>query len=300
MYMNAITAHSLTLSYQENIIIKALDVTIPKGQITVFIGGNGCGKSTLLRSFARLLPPQKGSILLDGGDIAKLPTKQVARKLAVLPQSPIAPEGLTVLQLVKQGRYPYQSWLQQWSTEDEVAVNKALKATGMETFAERPIDSLSGGQRQRAWIAMTLAQQTEVILLDEPTTYLDLSHQIEILDLLFELNQQEQRTIVMVLHDLNLASRYANHIIAISNQGIYAQGRPEEIITSTLVRDVFGLEAQIVEDPLFGTPLCIPYGKGRKVIHERNQHSYEDTKARDDQDKRNERNESQDAVLSHA
>jgi iron complex transport system ATP-binding protein len=268
--MNAIMARSLTLSYQENIIINELDVTIPKGEITVFIGGNGCGKSTLLRSFARLLPPQKGSILLDGKDMAKLPTKQVARKLAVLPQSPMAPEGLTVLQLVKQGRYPYQSWLQQWSKEDEVAVKKALKATGMELFAERPIDSLSGGQRQRAWIAMTLAQQTEVILLDEPTTYLDLSHQIEILDLLFELNQQEQRTIVMVLHDLNLASRYADHIIAISNQGIYAQGRPEEIITSTLVRNVFGLEAQIVEDPLFGTPLCIPYGKGRKVRYERN------------------------------
>jgi len=183
-----IETKSLTLGYGDSIIINELDIAIPKGEITVFIGGNGCGKSTLLRSIARLLKPESGSVLLDGKDVAKLPTKEVAKKLSILPQSPVAPEGLTVLQLVKQGRFPYQSWLKQWSEKDEEIVMNALKVTGMEEFKDRHVDELSGGQRQRAWIAMTLAQDTDIILLDEPTTYLDLTHQIEILDLLFELN----------------------------------------------------------------------------------------------------------------
>ncbi|RNB87632.1 ABC transporter ATP-binding protein [Brevibacillus fluminis] len=254
----------LTLTYGEKPIIENLDLHIPQGQISVFIGKNGCGKSTLLRSLARLLKPKSGSILLDGKAIDQWQTKAVAKRLAILPQGPVAPEGLTILQLVKQGRYPYQSWLSQWSEEDERMVMEALHATNLTDLAERPVDSLSGGQRQRAWIAMTLAQGTETILLDEPTTYLDLAQQIEILDLLFELNEKEQRTIVMVLHDLNLACRYAHHIVAVNDRTIYAQGRPEEIITEQLVRDVFHMECQITHDPLYGSPMCIPYGKGRR------------------------------------
>lgn len=267
--MSSLETHSLTLSYGNELIIQDLNLSILQGRITVFVGSNGCGKSTLLRSMARLLKPQKGSILLDGKGIMKLQTKEIARKLAILPQGPIAPEGLTVLQLVKQGRYPYQNWLQQWSKEDEWMVNKALDETNMREFVDRSVDSLSGGQRQRAWIAMTLAQGTDIILLDEPTTYLDLSHQIDILDLLFELNEREQRTIVMVLHDLNLAARYAHHMVAIRNKKIYSQGKPEDILTSEMVRDVFEMECEIAADPLFGTPLCIPHGRGRRIKDEK-------------------------------
>ncbi|MCP3740546.1 ABC transporter ATP-binding protein [Rossellomorea sp. BNER] len=259
---------ALTLGYGDSIIIKELDIEIPKGEITVFIGGNGCGKSTLLRSMARLLKPKMGSVMLDGSAISKLSTKEVARKMAILPQSPSAPEGLTVLQLVKQGRYPHQTWLKQWSQKDEEIVRNALKATKMEDFQDRKVDELSGGQRQRAWIALTLAQDTDIILLDEPTTYLDMTHQIEILDLLFELNEQEERTIVMVLHDLNLACRYAHNIVAIKNQQIYAQGKPEEVISCELVKNVFDMNCQVTSDPLFGTPLCIPHGRGRCIMQE--------------------------------
>jgi iron complex transport system ATP-binding protein len=263
--MSILQTNALTLSYGDTTIIDDLNLNIPTGEITVFVGANGCGKSTLLRSLARLLRPKSGSILLEGDAISSMPTKDVAKRLAILPQGPIAPEGLTVLQLVKQGRYPYQSWLNQWSKEDEEMVNRALEATQMKEFADRSVDSLSGGQRQRAWIAMTLAQKTEIILLDEPTTYLDMTHQIEILDLLFDLNEKEQRTVVMVLHDLNLACRYAHHIVAMSDQKIYAQGRPEDVIQPEMVRDVFHMECEIATDPLFGTPLCIPHGKGRYV-----------------------------------
>lgn len=261
--MHALETRQLTLSYGERNIIEGLDVNIPRGKITVFIGSNGCGKSTLLRSLARLLKPKGGAILLDGEAIAKRSTKEVAKRLAILPQGPTAPEGLSVLQLVKQGRYPYQSWLQQWSEEDEKMVTRALEATQLTSLANRPVDSLSGGQRQRAWIAMTLAQGTETILLDEPTTYLDMSHQIEILDLLFELNETEQRTIVMVLHDLNLACRYAHHIIAVNNQTVVAEGAPEDVMTQDLVRTVFQMDCEITLDPLYGTPMCIPYSKSR-------------------------------------
>ncbi|MFJ5770523.1 ABC transporter ATP-binding protein [Psychrobacillus sp. NPDC093180] len=264
----AIETKNLTLSYGDSIIINELDLQIPKGEITVFIGGNGCGKSTLLRSIARLLKPKNGAVLLEGNAIAKMSTKDVAKQMSILPQSPIAPEGLTVLQLVKQGRYPYQTWLKQWTEKDEEEVTNALKATAIEDLKDRPVDSLSGGQRQRAWIAMTLAQDTDVILLDEPTTYLDMTHQIEILDLLYELNEKEQRTIVMVLHDLNLACRYADNIVAIKDRKIYAQGKPEHIVSCPLVKDVFGMDCQITMDPLFGTPLCIPFGKGRCILKE--------------------------------
>lgn len=263
---HTIETQSLTLGYGDSIIIDELDVTIPKGEITVFIGGNGCGKSTLLRSIARLLKPKSGSVLLEGEAIARMSTKEVAKQMAILPQSPIAPEGLTVLQLVKQGRYPHQSWLKQWTKYDEEKVISALKATRMEDLKDRTVDSLSGGQRQRAWIAMTLAQDTDIILLDEPTTYLDMTHQIEILDLLFELNEKEQRTIVMVLHDLNLACRYAHNIVAIKDKKVFSQGKPEVVISCQFVKEVFDMNCEVTIDPLFGTPLCIPYGKGRCIL----------------------------------
>ncbi|MFD0682503.1 MULTISPECIES: ABC transporter ATP-binding protein [unclassified Paenibacillus] len=266
--MHTLEAKSLCLSYGATSIFKDLNVLIPKGKITVLIGSNGCGKSTLLRSLARLMNPQKGSIVLDGQELAKLPTKEIAKRLSILPQGPTAPEGLTVLQLVKQGRYPYQSWLQQWSEEDERMVRLSLKATGMEEFTERTVDALSGGQRQRAWIAMTLAQGTETILLDEPTTYLDVTHQIEVLDLLYELNEKEQRSIVMVLHDINLACRYAHHMVAVKEGRIWAEGAPEEIVNADMIRAVFDMESQVLPDPFYGTPMCIPFGKGRTVNNE--------------------------------
>ncbi|GAE09464.1 ABC-type Fe3+-siderophore transport system, ATPase component [Paenibacillus sp. JCM 10914] len=253
--MNTLEAKGLGLSYGGDFIFENLDVTVPIGKITVFIGSNGCGKSTLLRSMARLLKPQRGSVVLDGADIASLSTKDVARKLAILPQGPTAPEGLTVTQLVKQGRYPYQSWLRQWSREDEMAVTAALASTGLSELADRTVDSLSGGQRQRAWIAMTLAQETPIILLDEPTTYLDLTHQIEVLDLLYDLNVQEQRTIVMVLHDINLACRYADHIVAIRDGNIQAKGNPGDIISPELMQNVFQLPCEIIPTPCM-EPQC--------------------------------------------
>lgn len=263
--MIALETKKLKLAYGDQVIIDELDIEIPKGKISVLIGSNGCGKSTLLRSMARLLKPKMGTIFLEGQAIAKMPTKEIAKQLAILPQGPVAPEGLTILQLVKQGRYPYQTMFRQWSTEDEQIVNKALQATGLEELRDRDVDSLSGGQRQRAWIAMTLAQNPEILLLDEPTTYLDLTHQVEVLDLLFTLNRQEQRTILMVLHDLNLACRYADHLIAVKQGTIYAQGSPEDIMKTDLVREVFQMECEIISDPIFGTPMLIPHGKGRSI-----------------------------------
>ncbi len=262
--MTAIQSKDLSLYYGDTCIFKDLNISIPKGKITVFIGSNGCGKSTLLRSLARLLKPKSGQVVLDGSEISSLSTKETARRMAILPQGPSAPEGLTVLQLVKQGRYPYQSWLQQWSAEDEAMVRKALELTRMQDLAERTVDALSGGQRQRAWIAMTLAQGTPTILLDEPTTYLDLSHQIEVLDLLYELNEKEQRTIVMVLHDINLACRYAHNIVAIKDRKVHAEGPADQVINEQLIQEVFDLPCQIIQDPLFQTPMIVPFGRGKK------------------------------------
>lgn len=263
--MNAMETKQLTLGYGDTIIIDSLNLEIPKGKITVFLGSNGCGKSTLLRSCARLLKPNGGSIVLNGSEMSRLSTKEIAKQLAILPQGPTAPEGLTVLQLVKQGRYPHQNWLRQWTPEDEKSVWGALKATRMEELAERPVDALSGGQRQRAWIAMTLAQGTDTILLDEPTTYLDLTHQIEVLDLLYELNEKEGRTIVMVLHDINLACRYAHHIVAIKDKKVFASGKPEDVVNPDMIRSVFDMDCRICSCPMFGTPMCIPVGKGRAM-----------------------------------
>lgn len=261
----ALKAEELTLGYDKKIIIDSLNLTIEPNQITVLVGGNGCGKSTLLKSFARLLKPTAGSVILNGQDIHQQAGKAIARQLAILPQGPVAPEGLTVLQLVRQGRYPHQNWLQSWTQEDETFVQKALTDTNMMAFVDRPVDALSGGQRQRAWIAMALAQNTDILLLDEPTTYLDLTYQVEILDLLFELNLQQKTTIVMVLHDLNLACRYAHQMVAVKQGKVYCQGAPEEILSHDMVKDVFDMECHIMQDPLFGTPMCIPHGKGRNL-----------------------------------
>ncbi|SIS70604.1 ABC transporter ATP-binding protein [Salimicrobium salexigens] len=264
--MDTLQTNKLTLGYGDSIIIDSLDIEIPKGEITVLIGSNGCGKSTLLRSLARLLKPKDGQVVLDQKDISQMKTKEVAKKMAILPQSPSTPEGLTVYQLVKQGRHPYQSFTKRWSNDDEQAVEKALVDTNLVELKERTVDSLSGGQRQRAWIAMTLAQDTETLLLDEPTTYLDMTHQIEVLDLLFDLNKDHGRTIVMVLHDINLACRYADHIVAVRDQTVYTQGRPEEVVSCEMMHNVFDMMCDVREDPLFGTPMCIPHGKGRCLI----------------------------------
>lgn len=254
----ALTTRKLTLAYDGNVIIQGLDLAIPQGEITTLVGPNGCGKSTLLRGMARLLKPQGGTVYLEGDAIAHLPTKDLAKRLGILPQSPAAPEGLTVRELVAQGRYPHQNWLQQWSKDDELKVEEAIATTHLHEFANRPLDTLSGGQRQRAWIALALAQDTETLLLDEPTTYLDLAHQIEVLDLLYQLNRQAKRTIVMVLHDLNMACRYSHHLIALRDGQVMAQGRPAAVVTEGMVEQVFALKSRIITDPVSNTPLCLP------------------------------------------
>jgi len=262
--MNPLQGQSLTLGYHQQAIIDQLDIDIPKGKITVFVGSNGCGKSTLLKAFARLINPKQGQVILNGADIQQRSTSQVARELSILPQSPQAPESMSVYQLVRMGRYPHQNWLKQWSETDEQKVMEALERASLLDLKDRSVDSLSGGQRQRAWIAMTLAQDTDVILLDEPTTYLDLAHQIDVLDLLYDLNREQNKTIVMVLHDLNLACRYAHFMVAIADKKVFAKGDPSDILDAQNVRHIFGLDCHITTDPIFGTPMCIPFGKGNK------------------------------------
>lgn len=252
---------ALKLAYDGKVIIRDLDLLIPAEKITTLVGPNGCGKSTLLKGLARLLKPLSGSVYLDGTSIFRLPTKEVAKQMGMLPQGPVAPEGLTVRELVAQGRYPHQSWFQQWSKQDEQITQRALVTTNLVELADRPLDTLSGGQRQRAWIAMALAQDTPILLLDEPTTFLDMAHQIEVLDLLYELNQTEGRTIIMVLHDLNQACRYADHLVALRQGQVVAQGSPTQVVTAQVVRQVFGLESQIIQDPVTGTPLCVPLSR---------------------------------------
>jgi iron complex transport system ATP-binding protein len=255
--MTILRAESLSLSYDTTPIIHSLDLETPSGQITALIGPNGCGKSTLLRGLARLLKPKVGSVLLNGYAIQTIPTKLLAKELGILPQSPIAPEGITVRELVGQGRYPHQDWFQQWSHADEDALQNALTLTTLTALADRPVDTLSGGQRQRAWIAMALAQETDILLLDEPTTYLDLAHQLEVLELLVKLNQ-EGKTIIMVLHDLNHAAHYADHLIVLADGRMIAQGTSHEVITEEIIRNVFGVESQVMPHPGTGKPLCLP------------------------------------------
>ncbi|MCJ0874453.1 ABC transporter ATP-binding protein [Streptomyces sp. AP-93] len=259
--MEGLSAEGLTLAYDGRHVVDGLDVAIPPGKVTVIVGANACGKSTLLQGLARLLTPKEGAVYLDGEAIHALRGKDLARRLGMLPQTPSAPDGITVLDLVKRGRSPHQSWWRQWSPEDEKVVADALAATGLLAEAERDLDELSGGQRQRAWIAMALAQDTPVLLLDEPTNHLDLMHQMEILDLVVDLNQQRGKTIVLVLHDLNHACRYADHIIAMQSGAVVAEGRPDEVITQRLVEEVFGLQCTLIDDPISGGPHIIPFGR---------------------------------------
>ncbi|MEG9549024.1 MULTISPECIES: ABC transporter ATP-binding protein [Streptomyces] len=256
-----LTAEGLTLGYGERTVVDSLDLAVPPGRITVIVGANACGKSTLLRSMSRLLAPRAGRVVLDGKEVHRLPAKELARTLGLLPQSPVAPEGITVSDLVGRGRHPHQGIFSRWNEKDDAAVAAALEATHTEPLAERAVDELSGGQRQRAWIAMALAQQTDLLLLDEPTTFLDASHQIEVLDLLTDLNRSRGTTIVMVLHDLNLAARYADHLIALAGGGLHASGTPAEVLTEETVRAVFDLDSRIIEDPVSGRPLMLPIGR---------------------------------------
>ncbi|TRV81034.1 ABC transporter ATP-binding protein [Streptomyces sp. 130] len=258
MTRSRLAARSLTLAYEDRTVVDGLDLDIPDGQVTVIVGPNACGKSTLLRALGRLLKPSGGSVLLDGAELAGLPGRRIARTVGVLPQSPVPPDGITVADLVARGRQPYQKWWQQWSEADERAVTQALEHTGTAALADRSVDELSGGQRQRVWIAMALAQETEILLLDEPTTYLDIAHQVEVLDLVRRLNHERGRTVVAVLHDLNQAARYADHLIAMREGRVIAQGPPSGIVTAGLVREVFGLDATVVPDPVTGSPLVVP------------------------------------------
>ncbi|CAH0272092.1 Ferric enterobactin transport ATP-binding protein FepC [Agrobacterium fabrum] len=251
-----------TLRYNQRIIAEHLSVKIPDGSFTVIVGPNACGKSTLLRALSRLLTPSAGEVILDGKAIAGYPAKQLARAIGLLPQSSIAPDGITVAELVARGRYPHQSLFRQWSSEDEAAVASAMAATQTTQLSTRLVDELSGGQRQRVWVAMVLAQETPILLLDEPTTFLDIAHQIDLLDLCQELNAAG-RTIVAVLHDLNHACRYATNIIAMRDGAIIAHGFPPTTVTERLVEDVFGLPCMIIPDPVSGTPLIVPKVKVR-------------------------------------
>ncbi|MBP2704315.1 ABC transporter ATP-binding protein [Microbispora sp. RL4-1S] len=256
-------ARELTTGYGTAVVLGDVTVDIPEGRITAMIGANGCGKSTLLRTLGRALDPMAGTVLLDGKDIATEPRRSVARLLALLPQSPVAPEGLTVRELCGFGRHPHRGMLARDTAADRAAVEQALAAAGLDDLAERPLHRLSGGQRQRAWIAMALAQETPIMLLDEPTTYLDIAHQLDVLNLLADLNRTQGRTIVMVLHDLNQAAQYAHHLVAVADGGVYATGSPEDLLTPELVRAVFGVESVVVPHPVTGTPLCLPIGTGR-------------------------------------
>jgi iron complex transport system ATP-binding protein len=260
---NRLSGRSLRLAYDDMIVVDDLSVDIPDGRITTIVGANACGKSTLLRALARLLKPRHGAVLLDGQEIQSIKTKEVARRLGLLPQAPIAPEGITVGDLVARGRSPHQKLLQQWSRDDESAVVEALVATDTIELSNRPVDELSGGQRQRVWIAMALAQQTPILLLDEPTTFLDIAHQAEVLDLVADLNATRGTTVVMVLHDLNQACRYAHQIIAVRGGSIEAVGPPADVITADTVERVFGLPCVVVDDPVAGTPMVVPATRAR-------------------------------------
>ncbi|OCC10404.1 ABC transporter ATP-binding protein [Streptomyces sp. PTY087I2] len=255
-----LAARGVTVGYGDRMVIDQLDVAVPSGVITTIIGPNGCGKSTLLRTLTRLLKPAGGTVVLDGEDIGTLRTKDVAKKLGLLPQAPVAPEGLTVADLVARGRHPHQSWLRQWSSDDADVVRRALAMTGVADLADRTVDSLSGGQRQRVWISMTLAQGTDLLLLDEPTTYLDLAHAIDVLDLVDDLHESGC-TVVMVLHDLNLATRYSDNLVVMRGGAVLAQGHPRDVITAELLHEAFGLRAKVIDDPVGDRPLIVPIGR---------------------------------------
>ncbi|VII98278.1 ABC-type Fe3+-siderophore transport system, ATPase component [Arthrobacter sp. DR-2P] len=270
--MAVLNAKDLTLKYDQRCVVDGLTAEIPEGKVTMIVGANACGKSTLLRGLSRLLKPAAGAVTLDGKDIHSRPARELARTLGLLPQHPTAPDGITVRDLVGRGRYPHLGFFRSWREGDmsphDLAVQRALEATDTLALAGRNVDELSGGQRQRVWIAMALAQETDVLLLDEPTTYLDLAHQVEVLDLVTDLNRQRGTTVAIVLHDLNLAARYADNVIAMKNGAVVAVGSPLEVVTESLVRDVFGLESRVIPDPVSGTPLIIPIGRHHIPVNE--------------------------------
>lgn len=260
------TTHDLrtervTLGYSGTTAVDGVDLAVPDGRITVVVGANASGKSTLLRGLARLLPPSSGRVLLDGEQVDRLRSLEVAKVLALLPQAPVAPAGITVADLVGRGRYPHQGWFRSWTAGDASAVSTALEATGIADLAQRQVGELSGGQRQRVWVAMALAQQTDLLLLDEPTTYLDVNHQLELLDLLTELNRERGTTIVIVLHELNLAFRYADHLVAMKDGRIAAEGAPGDVVTAEMVTDVFGMDCRVIPCPVSGAPMVVPVSR---------------------------------------
>ncbi|GEA83671.1 cobalamin/Fe3+-siderophore ABC transporter ATP-binding protein [Cellulomonas gelida] len=259
--VHTLAVEAATIGYEDRVVVHDMTLEIPSGKITTIVGANACGKSTLLRAMARLLKVKAGRVLLDGRPIDAIGSREVATVLGLLPQTPVSPEGIAVADLVGRGRYPHQGWFRRWTEQDEVAVQTALAATDILDLADRPVDELSGGQRQRVWIAMALAQETDVLLLDEPTTFLDVAHQVEVLDLLTDLNRSRGTTIVMVLHDLNLAARYTDHLVALREGRLVAQGPPADVVTPELVADVFGMTAQVIADPVSGTPLVVPVGR---------------------------------------
>jgi ABC-type cobalamin/Fe3+-siderophores transport system ATPase subunit len=250
--------NGLRLSYDQRVVCDALDVEIPRGAITTIIGPNGCGKSTLLRALCRLIDPRAGQVHFDGRALASYGRRELAQRLGFLPQVSSVPPGISVRELVARGRFPYHGFLRQWSSEDEAAVARALAETGLTDSADRLVEQLSGGQRQRVWIALVLAQDTDVLMLDEPTTYLDIAHQLEVLELCLRLNTEMGKSLVMVLHDLNLAARYSHHLIAMKHGRIVVAGTPTELLTPQRVEEVFGIQAQVIQDPVTGSPLVVP------------------------------------------
>ncbi|WP_329561628.1 ABC transporter ATP-binding protein [Kitasatospora sp. NBC_01266] len=260
---NRLAAHGLRLRYADRLIVDGLDLELPGGAVTAVVGPNACGKSTLLRGLARLLDPAAGSVTLDGTDLHRMPARTLAKRLGLLPQQPVTPEAITVEALVRLGRYPHQRLLSPWSAADQAAVEAALERTGTAELRDRPVDQLSGGQRQRAWIALTLAQDTELLLLDEPTTFLDLRHQLDVLDLVARLHRDLGRTVVMVLHDLGQAARYADHLVVLHEGRLAAAGPPAEVLDAGLVERVFQVPCRVIPDPETGTPLVIPRARGR-------------------------------------
>lgn len=260
--MNSLTTKNLSLGYPGRTVVSEVSTELPTGRVTAIIGPNGCGKSTLLRGLAGLLAPRGGVVHLDGRDLAEIPARHLATRVGLLPQQPVAPDGITVADLIGRGRHPHQRWFRQWGADDRAAVERAMAATELTGLADTPIDELSGGQRQRVWIALALAQDPAVMLLDEPTTYLDLAHQLDVLGLLAGINRQHERTIVLVLHDLNMAARYAHHLIAMRDGGIVAQGSPHDAVTAAMVREVFGVEATVIDDPVTGSPMVVPHPRG--------------------------------------
>lgn len=262
-----LSAHGLTLAYEGLVVARDLSIEVPTGGLTAIVGPNGCGKSTLLKALSRTLAPRAGRVLLDGHEIGSYRSKEVARRLALLPQAPVAPDSIRVRDLVGRGRHPYHSLLRQWTPEDAGIVDAALSATGVTGLADRPVAELSGGQRQRVWLALVLAQDTRYVLLDEPTTFLDIANQIEILDLCQDLHRSG-RTVVAVLHDLNQAARYATHLVVMHEGAVVAQGTPAEVLTAELVQDVFGLACEIVPDPQVGAPMVVPLARAARAARE--------------------------------